>query len=89
MKTNMAIKRRGIFLTQIYFFNNFIHRPNFKNLSDSFPKVCVGYQTAWFRTRYILALQNSTFIFWTFYLRDVALGHLSFRRFVALGCLSH
>ena len=24
------------------------------------PKVCVGYQTAWFRTRYNLALQKST-----------------------------
>ena len=66
MKSNMAIIHKDMNLTEIYFLNNFIHWPNFKNPSDSFPKDCVGYQMAWFRTRYNLALQNSTLNFFLF-----------------------
>ena len=100
----MAIKHTGTkFKTEISFLNNFVHRVKFKNPSDSCLKVCVGYQMGWFRTRYILALQYSTFNFFLnfrrFYLRDVALGGLSFRSFVVqevcrirtfvvVGCLS-
>ena len=57
----MAIKHTGTkFKTEISFLNNFVHRVKFKNPSDSFPKVGVGYPTAWFRTRYNLALKIST-----------------------------
>ena len=57
----MAIKHTGTkFKTEISFLNNFVYRVKFKNPSNSCPKVCVGYPTAWFRTRYNLALKIST-----------------------------
>ena len=38
--------------------NNSVHRPNFKNRSDSFSKVNTGYPTAGVWTRYIIALKK-------------------------------
>ena len=50
----------GIIYFKFYFINNFVHRSNFKNLSDSFSKVYAGYRTAGVRPRYKIALKNST-----------------------------
>ncbi len=46
-KSNVKIKHREL-LTKFYFMNDFVHRPNFKNPSDSFSKVSTCYQMARF-----------------------------------------